>query len=122
MRRKPRILTEWLSANSGEVVLSPRETLLHGDPKSPAQKQTPAGKKKGPAFHTKGRPLHVRQLAYFFPRMESLAILATRNFTTRLAGILIGSPVCGLRPMRALRLASTSLPTPGTTKAFFASR
>lgn len=30
---------------------------------------------------------------YFFPRIESLATLAMRNFTTRLAGILIGSPV-----------------------------
>ncbi|MBV6468568.1 MAG: hypothetical protein NBKEAIPA_00436 [Nitrospirae bacterium] len=33
------------------------------------------------------------QAAYFFPRIASLAILATRNFTTRFAGILIGSPV-----------------------------
>mgnify|MGYP003575057387 CR=1 FL=1 len=32
-------------------------------------------------------------LAYFLPRMASLAALDTRNFTTRLAGILIASPV-----------------------------
>src|SRR5262249_20291163 len=48
-------------------------------------------------------------------------LLARRNLHTRLAGILIGSPVCGLRPMRALRLASTSFPKPGSTKPFFAS-
>src|ERR1035441_5814375 len=48
---------------------------------------------------------------YFFGgAMVSLAALATRNFTTVLALILIGSPVCGLRPMRALRSAFTSLP------------
>jgi len=35
--------------------------------------------------------------------MASLAAFATRNFTTVLAGILMASPVCGLRPMRALR-------------------
>src|SRR5262249_5352581 len=64
----------------------------------------------------------IRQLDYFLPRMASLAALETRNFTTRLAGILIASPVCGLRPMRALRFASTSFPIPGTTKTFFASR
>ena len=30
---------------------------------------------------------------YFFPKMASLAALATRNFTTRLAGILMAAPV-----------------------------
>jgi hypothetical protein len=35
---------------------------------------------------------------YFAPRMASFAAFATRNFTTRLAGILIASPVWGLRP------------------------
>ncbi len=30
---------------------------------------------------------------YFFPSIASLAALATRNFTTFLAGILIASPV-----------------------------
>ena len=42
-------------------------------------------------------PLAVRTLQhlkiYFLPRMESFATLAMRNFTTFLAGILIGSPV-----------------------------
>ena len=58
---------------------------------------------------------------YFFaPRIASLAAFATRNFTTRLAGILIASPVAGLRPMRAFRFTSTSLPTPGNVKVFFA--
>ena len=42
---------------------------------------------------------------YFFAggAMASLVAFATRNFTTVLALIWIGSPVCGLRPMRALR-------------------
>jgi len=35
--------------------------------------------------------------------IASLVAFATRNFTTVLALIWIGSPVCGLRPMRALR-------------------
>src|SRR5215475_1638827 len=47
----------------------------------------------------------------------SLAALATRNLTTVLAGILISSPVAGLRPLRALRLALTSLPIPGKVNA-----
>ena len=50
---------------------------------------------------------------YFLPRIASLAALATRNFTTRLALIWMVSPVAGLRPTRALRLTSTSLPRPG---------
>ena len=35
--------------------------------------------------------------------IASLVAFATRNFTTVLALIWMGSPVCGLRPMRALR-------------------
>src|SRR5580692_3669959 len=58
--------------------------------------------------------------AYLAPRMASLAALATRNFTTRLAGMLMGWPVAGLRPMRAARFTSTSLPRPGRVKVFFA--
>src|SRR5829696_3729853 len=57
---------------------------------------------------------------YFAPRMASLAAFATRNFTTFLAGMLICSPVAGLRPIRALRFTSTSLPRPGSVKLFFA--
>src|SRR5262249_5135109 len=57
---------------------------------------------------------------YFAPRIASLAALATRNFTTRLARIWICSPVAGLRPIRAARLTSTSLPRPGSVKVFFA--
>ena len=30
----------------------------------------------------------------------------------------MASPVCGLRPMRALRFTTTSLPTPGNTNPF----
>src|SRR6185437_1687796 len=51
--------------------------------------------------------------------MVSLATLATRNFTTVLALILMGSPVWGLRPMRALRSALTSLPMPGMVNSPF---
>ena len=40
---------------------------------------------------------------YFLPRIESLAAFATRNFRTFLAGILMVSPVAGLRPVRAFR-------------------
>src|SRR5207249_967250 len=58
---------------------------------------------------------------YFFPSTASFTLFASRNLHTRLAGILIGSPVCGLRPIRALRFASTSFPKPGRTKPFFAS-
>ena len=36
------------------------------------------------------------------------------------AGILIASPVAGLRPMRALRFTSTSFPRPGNVNEFFA--
>ena len=54
------------------------------------------------------------------PRIASFAALATRNFTTFLAGILISAPVAGFRPMRALRFTRTSLPTPGNVKLFFA--
>src|SRR5262249_20184961 len=61
--------------------------------------------------------------SYFLPSTASFRLFARRNLHTRLAGILMGSPVCGLRPIRALRLASTSLPKPGRTNAplFFAS-
>src|SRR5205807_8013743 len=52
---------------------------------------------------------------YFLGAMASFAALATRNFTTVLALIWMGSPVCGLRPMRALRCAFTRRPRPGTT-------
>ena len=49
--------------------------------------------------------------------MASFAALATVNFTTVFAGMLIVSPVAGLRPMRALRFTSFSFPTPGNVKA-----
>ena len=72
----------------------------------------------GPASPPAGRS---RRNRYFLaPRIASLAAFATRNFTTRLAGILIASPVAGLRPMRAFRFTSTSLPTPGNVNVFFA--
>src|SRR5512141_3363546 len=54
---------------------------------------------------------------YFFVggTIASFTALATRNFTTFLAGILMASPVAGLRPMRALRSTRTSRPMPGRT-------
>ena len=51
--------------------------------------------------------------------MASLAALATRNFTTFLAGILIAAPVAGLRPIRAFRSTRTSRPIPGNTNTPF---
>src|ERR1700761_2233897 len=51
--------------------------------------------------------------------MLSLAALATRNLTTVFALILMASPVCGLRPMRALRSAFFKRPMPGITKTPF---
>src|SRR5580698_5538199 len=57
---------------------------------------------------------------YFFGgAMVSLAALATRNLTTVFALILMGSPVWGLRPRRALRSALTSLPMPGMVNSPF---
>ena len=49
-------------------------------------------------------------LAAFFAfggTMASFAALATRNFTTFLAAILIAAPVAGFRPIRALRSTRT---------------
>src|SRR6202048_23737 len=47
--------------------------------------------------------------------MASLNAFDARKRTTVLALILIASPVCGLRPMRALRCALTARPMFGTT-------
>src|SRR5947199_3919641 len=57
----------------------------------------------------------------YFPSTATLQAFATRNFTTRLAGILRGLPVCGLRPIRAFRFTKTRLPRPGNVKVFLAS-
>src|SRR5438132_12053221 len=66
-----------------------------------------------------GRLFYQNQENYFLGAIASFAALATRNFTTVLALIWIGSPVCGLRPMRALRCAFTRRPNPGTTNTPF---
>src|ERR1035441_7792522 len=57
--------------------------------------------------------LVINQFAFFGGTIASFALLATRNFTTFLAAILMASPVAGLRPMRALRSTRTSRPMPG---------
>jgi hypothetical protein len=61
---------------------------------------------------------------YFFPpRIASLAALATRNFTTRLAETLMVWPFLGpncIVIVRAGRFTNTSLPMPGTVKVFLA--
>src|SRR5260370_38853045 len=54
-----------------------------------------------------------RRENYF--RMASLNAFAARKRTTVLALILMASPVCGLRPMRALRCAFTARPMLGMT-------
>ena len=64
--------------------------------------------------------MFIRPSGDLVPRMASFAALATRNFTTRLAGILMASPVAGFRPIRALRFTNTSLPNPGMVNLFFA--
>ena len=46
-----------------------------------------------------GRP----SCSYFFGRTASFSCLAIRALTTVFAGILIASPVAGLRPIRAFR-------------------
>ena len=53
------------------------------------------GREEGLAF-SRPRP------DYLLPSDASLAAFATTNFSRRLAGILIASPVWGFRPMRAL--------------------
>src|SRR5215470_13516960 len=67
----------------------------------------------GPAFESK------QDSTYFLGAIASFAALATRNFTTVFALIWIGSPVCGLCPVRALRCAFTRRPNPGTTNTPF---
>src|SRR5215510_11686696 len=70
--------------------------------------------------------LMLKGFLYFFagaPRTASLAALATRNFRTVFAGILISSPVAGFLPIRAFLFCFTSLPRPGIANSpFFASR
>ena len=44
-----------------------------------------------------------RDLRYFLGSTASFSCLAIRAFTTVLAGILVASPIAGLRPIRALR-------------------
>src|SRR5450759_688990 len=61
-----------------------------------------------------------RGLYFFFGgTIASFTAFATRNFTTFLAGILIASPVAGLRPVLALRSTRTSRPMPGMMKIPF---
>src|SRR6185436_1505518 len=65
-------------------------------------------------------PRGLSQIGGSYFRASSFIAFAIRNFNTVFAGILIDSPVWGLRPMRALRFTTTSLPTPGNTNSFFA--
>src|SRR5439155_26533453 len=114
-----------LTARQGE----PR-TLAHRVmppiPKRSGRGTAPTRRQNGTARAPRSREptaadRRARPRPHFFPSTASFRDLARRNFTTRLAGILMGSPVCGLRPIRALRLARTSRPKFGTTKTFFAS-
>ena len=54
---------------------------------------------------------------FFTPKMASFAALATRNFTTVFAAILMVAPVLGLCPLRAARFCFTSFPMPGSTNS-----
>src|SRR5271165_3312066 len=49
----------------------------------------------------------------FGSKPASFNALATRDFAIFQAGLLIDSPVAGLRPARALRFTRTRRPTPG---------
>src|SRR5438093_11312907 len=63
----------------------------------------------------------LRTYFLLLPSTVSLKVLATEKPTFLRAGILIGSPVCGLRPMRAFILRSRKIPRPGilTDSPFF---
>src|ERR1039458_5095221 len=92
--------------------------------KEPAYLQVTGGRmanKRGEGTESSASTTTTIRFGYFFaPRIASLAALATRNLTTRLAAILMVSPVAGFRPMRALRFTSTILPSPGIVKEFLA--
>src|ERR1700745_4504597 len=62
---------------------------------------------------------HRTTFHFFTPRTVSFATLATRNFNTVLAGILIFCCVFGLKPVRAFLFCFTSLPKPGKTNSPF---
>ena len=103
---------------------SANETHASGDQGGSAQsppiritKKSPGcGQFSGPGLPSvstgRNAPILARR-AYF--RIASLNALAARKRTTVFALILIGSPVCGLRPMRALRCALTARPRFGIT-------
>ena len=69
--------------------------------------------------HGEARRPHVAEKVRFAkpldPSTASFRAFAARKRTTVFALILIASPVCGLRPMRALRCALTTRPIFGIT-------
>src|SRR5262249_7126125 len=86
-----------LRADRGRCVLRfSRPGLMHPKIKAPSRKGW------APAFQTERE----------FDQTASLSSLAARNATFLLALIWIGSPVAGLRPMRAARLRTTRTPRP----------
>src|SRR5580704_76939 len=98
-------------ATDRDIADSNYDPVQHGRAKGKACRKLKAGL---------SRPSEsISNTNYFLGAIASLAALATRNFTTVLALIWIGSPVCGLRPMRALRCAFTNRPRPGTTNTPF---
>src|SRR5262249_688283 len=54
---------------------------------------------------------------YLRGRTVSFSCFAMRAFTTVFAGILIASPVAGLRPIRALPFLTTRFTIPGSTNS-----
>src|SRR5882762_11508697 len=74
-----------------------------------SQKREAPARRKNPAAGAHN--LHEKN--YF--RIASFNAFAGRRRTTVLALILMASPVCGLRPIRALRCAFTTRPIPGMT-------
>ena len=72
-------------------------------PREEAQQQDVRRRALSTWHPTRGSSGDGRERAYFLGRTASFSCLAMRALTTVLAGILIASPVAGLRPIRALR-------------------
>src|SRR5262249_50799832 len=97
-----------------------KRTTTHAQPNSQAVwSEATKIKAKGQPAWLACEVLFLLCRSYFLGAMVSFTALATRNFTTVLAAILMGSPVWGFRPMRAFRFDFTNRPRPGMTNTPF---
>src|SRR5208282_5584080 len=78
-------------------------------PRRPARSDRRSSGPRGLIFETPN------QESYFAPSTASLNALTAKILATVFALILMASPVCGLRPMRAARWRLTQRPMPGIT-------